>query len=111
LIEGRASGTRPIHELIADGLYAVKRYQPQSAKVVRSRRCQRQGLPGQAKLCFAESMHAQSAMIENGFVYLPDTAPWPAQYLHELMTFPKRPPRRPDPPGHFVPGATAQMLD
>jgi hypothetical protein len=32
-------------------------------------------------------MHAQTAMIENGFVHLPDTAPWLAQYL--LTSFPK----------------------
>ena len=34
-------------------------------------------------------MHAQTAMIENGFVYLPDTAPWLAEYLHEMTTFPR----------------------
>jgi hypothetical protein len=28
-------------------------------------------------------------MIENGFVYLPETAPWLAEYLHEITTFPK----------------------
>ena len=28
-------------------------------------------------------------MIENGFVYLPETAPWLAEYLHEMTTFPK----------------------
>jgi len=33
-------------------------------------------------------MHAQTAMIENGFVHLPDAAPWLAPYLHELTTFP-----------------------
>ena len=31
LIEDQASGTQLIHELVADGLYAVTRYQPQSA--------------------------------------------------------------------------------
>jgi hypothetical protein len=34
-------------------------------------------------------MHAQTAMIENGFVHLPDTAPWLSAYLHELTSFPK----------------------
>ena len=29
-------------------------------------------------------MHAQTAMIENGFVHLPREAGWRAQYLHEL---------------------------
>ena len=33
-------------------------------------------------------MHAQTAMIENGFVHLPDAAPWLGQYLHELTVFP-----------------------
>ena len=67
LIEDKASGTQLIQELVQEGLYAVTRYQPQSDKVMR--------------------MHAQTAMIENGFVHLPDTAPWLAQYLHEITTF------------------------
>ena len=54
LIEDKASGTQLIQELIADGLYAVSRYQPQADKVMR--------------------LHAQTAMIENGFVHLPDNA-------------------------------------
>jgi phage terminase large subunit-like protein len=29
-------------------------------------------------------MHAQTAVIENGFVHIPETAPWLAEYLHEL---------------------------
>jgi predicted phage terminase large subunit-like protein len=33
--------------------------------------------------------HAQTAVIENGFVSLPKDAPWLAEYLHELTTFPK----------------------
>jgi hypothetical protein len=32
-------------------------------------------------------VHAQTAMIEN-FVYIPEAAPWLAEYLHELMVFP-----------------------
>jgi hypothetical protein len=32
-------------------------------------------------------MHAQTAMIENGFVHIP-TAPWLAEYLLELTVFP-----------------------
>ena len=68
LIEDQASGTQLIQELVQEGLYAVTRYQPQSDKVMR--------------------MHAQTAMIENGFVHLPDAAPWLAQYLHEITTFP-----------------------
>jgi hypothetical protein len=34
-------------------------------------------------------LHAQTAIIENGFVHLPETAPWLAEYLHEMSTFPK----------------------
>jgi Terminase RNaseH-like domain len=34
-------------------------------------------------------MNAQTAMIENGFVYIPETAPWLAEYLHEMSVFPK----------------------
>ena len=34
-------------------------------------------------------LHAQTAVIENGFVYLPETAPWLAEYLHEMTIFPK----------------------
>jgi hypothetical protein len=71
LIEDKASGTQLIQELVRDGLHAVTRYQPQADKIMRSRRCQRQRLSRQAKLCFAESMHARTAMIENGFVHLP----------------------------------------
>jgi predicted phage terminase large subunit-like protein len=39
-------------------------------------------------------MHAQSVVpgldpgIENGFVHLPQAAPWLAEYLHELAVFP-----------------------
>jgi predicted phage terminase large subunit-like protein len=70
LIEDKASGTQLIQELVAEGLHAVIRYQPQADKVMR--------------------MHAQTAMIENGFVYLPKEAAWLAEYLHELTVFPQR---------------------
>jgi hypothetical protein len=33
-------------------------------------------------------MHAQTAMIENGFVHIPQSAPWLAEYLHEMTVFP-----------------------
>jgi predicted phage terminase large subunit-like protein len=68
LIEDKASGTQLIQELIAEGLHAVTSYRPQSDKIMR--------------------LHAQTAMIENGFVHLPERAPWLAQYLHELTSFP-----------------------
>ncbi len=69
LIEDKASGTQLIQELVAEGLYSVTRYEPSGDKVMR--------------------LHAQTAMIENGFVHLPAEAPWLAEYLHELTTFPK----------------------
>ena len=69
LIEDKASGIQLIQELIREGLYAVTRYQPQCDKVMR--------------------MHAQTAMIENGFVRLPERAPWLASYLHEMTSFPR----------------------
>jgi predicted phage terminase large subunit-like protein len=69
LIEDKASGTQLIQELIQEGLHAVTRYQPQSDKIMR--------------------IHAQTAMIENGFVHLPKEAAWLAEYLHELRSFPR----------------------
>jgi predicted phage terminase large subunit-like protein len=69
LIEDKASGTQLIQELIHEGVHAVTRYQPQADKIMR--------------------MHAQTAMIENGFVHLPKEAAWLAEYLHELTAFPK----------------------
>jgi predicted phage terminase large subunit-like protein len=71
LIEDNASGTQLIQELIREGLYAVTRDQPQSDKIMR--------------------MHARAAMIEYGFVYLPDAAPW----LARADELPQRPARRP----------------
>jgi hypothetical protein len=47
----------------------VSRYQPTTDKIMR--------------------LHAQTAMIENGFVHIPETAPWIAEYLHEMTVFPK----------------------
>ena len=68
LIEDRASGTQLIQELKADGLDAATRYEPEHDKVMR--------------------LHAQTATIESGTVHLPREAPWLADYLHELTTFP-----------------------
>ena len=84
LIEDKASGTQLIQELIGQGVHAVSRYQPQSDKVMR--------------------MHAQTAMIENGFVHLPKEAAWLAEYLHELTDFPKG-------KHNDQVDSTAQMLD
>lgn len=69
LVEDKASGTQLIQDLIADGIHGVTRYQPTLEKIIR--------------------MHSVTSTIENGFVYLPETADWLAEYLHELVTFPK----------------------
>ena len=69
LIEDKASRTQPNQELVCEGLHAVIRYQPQAGKIMR--------------------MHAQTAIIENGFVYLPKEAGWLAEYLHVLSAFPR----------------------
>ena len=68
LIEDKASGTQLIQELIADGCHGVTRYQPTTDKVMR--------------------LNAQTTLIENGFVRIPENAPWLAEYLHELTVFP-----------------------
>lgn len=68
LIEDRASGTQLIQELIHDGIYAVKRYEPTMEKVIR--------------------LHTVTNMIENGFVYLPEKADWLGEFIHELTSFP-----------------------
>src|SRR5437868_5451775 len=69
LIEDKASGTQLIQELIIDGCHGVTRYQPTEEKTMR--------------------LHAQPTIIENGFVHIPDPAPWRAEYLHEMTVFPK----------------------
>src|ERR1700751_1987500 len=69
LIEDKASGTQLIQQLIADGCHRVTRYQPNTDKTMR--------------------LNAQTAIIENGFVYIPETAPWLAEYLHEMTVFPR----------------------
>lgn len=68
LIEDKASGTQLIQELVSDGIHEIKRYEPTMDKIMR--------------------MHSATSSIENGFVHLPDTAPWLAEYLHELVLFP-----------------------
>ena len=69
LIEDKASGTQLIQDLVYEGLSIVKGVTPSGDKIMR--------------------LHAQTATIENGFVFLPDTAPWLAEYVQELTTFPK----------------------
>jgi len=60
----------------------------ESTRTVHGRLQAHIGRPGRiAEL--AGRMHAQTAMIENGFVHIPETAPWLAEYLHEISVFPK----------------------
>jgi predicted phage terminase large subunit-like protein len=63
LIEDKASGTQLIQELIEDGCHSVTRYQPTIDKIMR--------------------LNAQTGMIDNGFVHIPEDAAWLAEYLHE----------------------------
>ena len=68
MIEDRASGTQLIQELIAAGLSKTTRITPEGDKIMR--------------------LNAQTATIENGFVYIPTESSWRADYLHELAVFP-----------------------
>jgi predicted phage terminase large subunit-like protein len=68
LIEDKASGTQLIQDLLDAGFSRVTRYKPDGDKIMR--------------------LHAQTATIENGFVHLPETAHWLADYLQELILFP-----------------------
>jgi predicted phage terminase large subunit-like protein len=68
LIEDKASGTQLIQDLVEEGLSCVRGVKPDGDKIMR--------------------LHAQTATIENGFVHLPTSAPWLADYLHELTVFP-----------------------
>ena len=69
LIEDKASGTQLIQEFVAEGVHAVQGYPPIMHKIMR--------------------MNTVTSMIENGFLHVPDKAPWLAEFLHELTTFPK----------------------
>ena len=69
LIEDKASGTQLIQDLVSDGVHQIKKYTPTLDKIMR--------------------MNSVTSTIENGFVHLPDKAPWLAEYLHELTIFPR----------------------
>jgi predicted phage terminase large subunit-like protein len=70
VIEDKGSGIQLLQDLRADGVFALKAYCP---------------LPGNDK---AMRLFAQSAAFENGCVWLPQQAPWLADYVRELTTFP-----------------------
>lgn len=69
LIEDKASGTQLIQELSRGDLSCVKGVKPSGDKFMR--------------------MHAQTAHFSNGFVLLPEKAPWLEEYILELTTFPQ----------------------
>ncbi|HTB89692.1 MAG TPA: hypothetical protein VK743_17130 [Steroidobacteraceae bacterium] len=54
--------------MIAEDCYSVTRYQPDCEQIMR--------------------LHAQTAMIENGFVHIPETASRLADYRHEISVLP-----------------------
>jgi len=68
LIEDKASGTQLIQELVKEGLHIVKPVKPEGDKTMR--------------------FNAQTATIENGFVYLPQAAHWLVDFIYEVTTFP-----------------------
>jgi predicted phage terminase large subunit-like protein len=67
-IEDRASGTQLLQELRAANHGWARPVKPTTDKETR--------------------MVNQTALIENGFVHLPESAPWLEAYEHELLTFP-----------------------
>ena len=69
VIEDKASGIQLIQDLSSE-IYGVNAYKPP---------------PGTDKQM---RLHAQTAMFENGFVFLPRSAPWLPDYIHELTCFP-----------------------
>jgi predicted phage terminase large subunit-like protein len=73
LIEDKASGTQLIQTLQSKFINGVTAYTPP---------------PGADKIM---RLHAQSPMFANGRVFLPSSAPWLADYIHELTTFPGSP--------------------
>ncbi len=70
LIEDKASGTQLIQDLQAEHVFAVTPYEPP---------------PGTDKIL---RLHAQTAWFESGFVFLPRSARWLADYVTELTGFP-----------------------
>jgi predicted phage terminase large subunit-like protein len=70
VIEDKASGTQLIQDLRFEGLLGITEYKPP---------------PGTDKVM---RMHAQTAMFENGLVFLPRTASWLPDFVHELTGFP-----------------------
>jgi len=70
LIEDKASGTALIQDLQREGNGAITSYVPP---------------PGNDKVM---RLHAQTALFENGYVFLPEDAGWFDDYVAELTGFP-----------------------
>lgn len=68
LIEDTSAGTQLIQELKREGLHQIVAVRAEGTKEMR--------------------MRAQTAIIEQGRVWLPREAPWVNDYLHELSMFP-----------------------
>lgn len=68
LIEDKASGTQLIQDLRYERINNIIAIKPDGDKIMR--------------------MHAQTAIIESGSVYIPQNAPWLTVFLHETSTFP-----------------------
>jgi hypothetical protein len=66
--EHAAESHAEIQDLIHDGVHGVTRYASKLDKIMR--------------------LQSTTSTIENGFVFLPETAAWLPEYLHELTTFP-----------------------
>ena len=71
LIEEKSSGIALAQEMKREGVYSVKTVKPDKDKVIR--------------------MRAQTALMENGQVWLPKEAAWLKAYETELMLFPQAP--------------------
>lgn len=70
LIEDKASGTQLIQDLKADGVSRVIAYIPPA---------------GNDKLM---RLYAQTALFENGQIFLPQQATWLEEYRNDLISFP-----------------------
>lgn len=68
LIEDAASGISLIQDLKRDGFYKANAIKPKGDKVMR--------------------IQSHTAAIEAGQVFVPSSAPWLDDYLHEMMMFP-----------------------
>ena len=68
VIEDHGSGTSAFQLLQSEGFSRLSAFKPRGGK--------------------AERMAGQAAIIENGFVYIPEQASWLDEYLYELSVFP-----------------------